>query len=81
MEARTLAVGAIRAWRFVLTPLKAMLGLHAVCRYTPTCTRYAEEAFQVHGLRRGAWLTATRVCRCHPWGGQGYDPVPEAAKR
>lgn len=48
-----------------------------VCRYQPTCSRYAVEALQRHGALRGSWLAARRLLRCNPWGGMGYDPVPE----
>ena len=46
------------------------------CRYWPTCSSYALEAFEVHGALRGSWLTVRRIGRCHPWGGAGVDPVP-----
>ena len=46
------------------------------CRYTPTCSHYAVEAFNKHGVLKGLWLTIKRIGRCHPWGGNGYDPVP-----
>jgi putative membrane protein insertion efficiency factor len=48
----------------------------ANCRFTPTCSEYARQALAKHGLRRGGRLTLARLARCHPWGGQGYDPVP-----
>lgn len=47
------------------------------CRFSPTCSHYAIEAFQVHGLFGGMLLTVKRIAKCHPWGSSGYDPVPE----
>jgi putative membrane protein insertion efficiency factor len=47
------------------------------CRFIPTCSAYADEALRRHGARKGSLLTIRRLCRCHPWGGQGFDPVPE----
>jgi len=48
------------------------------CRYQPTCSAYALEALERHGGLKGGYLAAHRICRCHPWGGSGYDPVPPA---
>lgn len=50
----------------------------ATCRFDPTCSVYALGALGAHGALRGGWLATKRVCRCRPWGGFGYDPVPEA---
>ncbi len=47
--------------------------------FVPSCSAYAAEAVVRHGALRGGWLAAHRLCRCGPWGGQGYDPVPPAA--
>jgi putative membrane protein insertion efficiency factor len=65
-------IGAIKVYQVAISPW-----LGGNCRYLPTCSAYAEEALRVHGVRRGVWLTVRRLGRCHPWGGSGYDPVPE----
>lgn len=66
----------IRVYQIVLSPtLRAMSGTH--CRFEPTCSSYMYQAIDRHGVGRGIWLGAKRLCRCHPWGGSaGYDPVP-----
>lgn len=46
------------------------------CRFDPSCSTYALEALERHGVARGSWLTIRRLTRCHPWGGTGFDPVP-----
>ena len=61
----------VRAYQWFISPL-----LPPNCRYEPTCSAYAVEALQRHGLLRGSWLTLRRLLRCHPWGASGYDPVP-----
>lgn len=65
----------IRGWRLISANLAPR------CRYEPSCSQYALEALERHGARRGSWLAARRVGRCHPWGGYGPDPVPEANVR
>ncbi len=52
-------------------------GRPSPCRYFPSCSAYSLEAVETHGAIRGAWLTARRLGRCHPWGGHGIDLVPE----
>ncbi len=47
------------------------------CRFTPTCSEYARQALLKHGPVKGLLLATWRICRCNPWGGSGYDPVPE----
>lgn len=51
-------------------------GRPSPCRFVPSCSTYASEALQEHGAVRGTWLSLRRLSRCHPWGGDGYDPVP-----
>ena len=50
------------------------------CRYIPSCSEYAREAVVTHGARRGSWLAVRRLSRCHPLGGQGFDPVPASVR-
>jgi len=69
--ARRLLLGSIRLYQLTLSPW-----LGRTCRYEPTCSAYAAEAIRELGVRRGVWLAAKRIGRCHPWGGSGYDPVP-----
>ena len=59
----------------------ARRGRPSPCRYVPSCSQYAAEALDRHGAVRGGWLTVRRLCRCHPWGGFGADPVPELPGR
>ncbi|WP_299438274.1 membrane protein insertion efficiency factor YidD [uncultured Rhodospira sp.] len=63
--------GVICVYQLVLSPY---LGQN--CRYLPTCSAYAMEALERHGVLYGGWLALKRILRCHPWGGMGYDPVP-----
>jgi uncharacterized protein len=62
---------AVRAYR------RLAAGRLSPCRFDPSCSTYALEALERHGAARGTWLSARRLTRCHPWGGQGWDPVPE----
>ncbi|MCU0786615.1 MAG: membrane protein insertion efficiency factor YidD [Verrucomicrobia bacterium] len=69
----------VRLYRWTLSPLKTVLfGPLGRCRFEPSCSAYALEALQRHGPLKGTRLAATRLCRCHPWGGCGFDPVPPA---
>ena len=55
----------------------ARAGRPSPCRFFPSCSAYGHEAIERHGALRGSWLTARRLSRCHPWGGFGFDPVPD----
>jgi hypothetical protein len=65
-------LGAIALYRLTLSSLAG-----ANCRHLPTCSDYAREAIETNGAWRGGWLTLARLCRCHPWGSEGFDPVPD----
>ena len=52
------------------------MGPNAGCRFQPTCSNYAIQAIQNQGIIRGCMLALKRILRCHPWGGQGWDPAP-----
>jgi uncharacterized protein len=71
--AQVALLGALRAYKLVLSPLFA-----GACRHVPSCSTYAAEAVTIHGAARGAWLAAKRLARCHPFGTSGFDPVPPA---
>ena len=73
---RSLLRYLIRFYQIALSP---MLGPR--CRYIPTCSQYALDAIALHGALRGSYLATRRICRCHPWGGSGYDPVPRGAAK
>ena len=64
-------IAMIKLYQWLISPL-----LGAKCRFTPTCSHYGLQAFKKYGIFKGFWLTVKRISRCHPWGGQGYDPVP-----
>ena len=68
---RAICIGLIRIYQYGLSPL-----LPRSCRFAPSCSEYAAEAIELHGIGRGGWLALRRLLRCHPWGGSGYDPVP-----
>lgn len=68
---RRLAIIPIRIYRYAISPMMA-----SHCRFYPSCSCYAQEAIETHGLLRGGWLSLCRLGRCHPWNPGGYDPVP-----
>jgi len=66
--------GLIHGYRILISPFTP-----GSCRYAPTCSAYALEAVGRFSAMKGGWLAVRRIARCHPWGGSGYDPVPEAS--
>ncbi|MFZ5609969.1 MAG: membrane protein insertion efficiency factor YidD [Pseudomonadota bacterium] len=72
MMLRRLAIHAIRVYQYSFSLL-----IGPTCRYQPSCSEYAAQAIGRFGVFRGGWLAAKRIGRCHPWGGSGFDPVPE----
>jgi putative membrane protein insertion efficiency factor len=69
----------IQLYRWILSPAQVFLfGAGSGCRFTPTCSQYAAEAIGHHGVLAGGALAVRRICRCHPLGGCGHDPVPKA---
>lgn len=68
-------IALVRFYQWFISPI-----LPSSCRYQPTCSHYMVEALQLHGPIKGLWLGLKRISRCHPWGGQGYDPVPARKK-
>jgi len=65
-------ISIIKIYQITLSPF-----LGKQCRFTPTCSKYAEESFQKHGSIKGVFLSLKRIFRCNPWGDSGYDPVPD----
>lgn len=73
---RNLCVAVLRLYRAVISPLYG-----DVCRYYPSCSAYALQAIQHHGVVKGVWLGTRRIARCHPWAAGGIDDVPEPVRR
>jgi putative membrane protein insertion efficiency factor len=66
----------IRIYRVIFSPLIHLLfGAGSGCRFTPTCSEYAEQAIKAHGPVHGGLMAILRICRCHPFSRSGYDPV------
>ncbi len=70
-----LLTGFVRFYQLGISPFLAPR-----CRFQPTCSHYAIEAISKHGGLKGGWLTVKRISKCHPWGGFGYDPVPQSGE-
>jgi putative membrane protein insertion efficiency factor len=69
---RRIVLALITGYRRFISPL-----LPPACRFEPTCSAYAREAIELHGLGRGSWLAIRRLLRCHPFTRGGFDPVPD----
>jgi len=63
-------LAAVRIYRLLISPYHP-----PACRFTPSCSAYAEAALRRHGVFKGAWMALRRVARCHPFSSGGYDPV------
>ncbi len=69
---RRIVTDCIKAYQYCISPL---LGRH--CRFYPSCSSYAIQAIEHHGIIKGSWLMVRRLLRCHPFNPGGYDPVPD----
>jgi len=72
---RGAVIGLLRVYKRFLSPL-----LPPACRFYPSCSEYAMQAVELHGVPRGTWLALRRLARCHPFCKGGYDPVPPGPK-
>jgi len=70
--AKAMLLAPLALYRLTISPL---LGVN--CRHLPSCSDYASEAIETNGAWRGSWLALSRLCRCHPFGSNGFDPVPD----
>jgi len=71
MIVRIVAVRLIRLYQRLVSPL-----LPPSCRFYPSCSQYAADAIEAHGVLAGSWLAVGRLARCHPWHPGGVDLVP-----
>lgn len=69
---RKIISGIIGLYRYLVSPI-----LGPSCRYSPSCSEYAQTSVMRFGIVKGGWIAIKRIARCHPWGHSGYDPVPE----
>ena len=70
--ASKICISLIKGYKYLISPF-----LGKSCRFEPSCSSYAMEAFSNHGFFHGFKLSLIRIIKCNPWGGYGYDPVPE----
>jgi uncharacterized protein len=65
----------IKTYQLLISPY-----IQSSCRFDPSCSKYALQALNQHGVIKGLWLTSCRLLRCNPWANSGYDPVPNKEK-
>ena len=76
--AQHILIFAVHVHRWTISPAQTFLfGATGGCRFSPSCSQYALDAIRGRGAVSGGWLAVKRICRCHPWGDCGHDPVPE----
>ena len=76
--AQYILIFVIHVYRWTISPVLLFLsGPAGGCRFTPSCSQYALDAIRARGALTGGWQAARRICRCHPWGDCGPDPVPQ----
>jgi putative membrane protein insertion efficiency factor len=79
---KTLILQLIRLYQVTISPvLRVFGGPQGGCRFEPTCSEYCLQAVKIHGSVQGLRLGISRICRCHPWGASGEDPVPASIHR
>jgi len=69
---KKIILSLIKFYRKFISPMKP-----PTCRFYPTCSHYALEAIEVHGVLKGGWLSTKRIAKCHPLHPGGFDPVPK----
>jgi putative membrane protein insertion efficiency factor len=69
---RKIFILPVRLYQYFISPW-----LGGNCRFQPTCSEYTIQAINEWGVLKGTWLGIRRISKCHPWGGHGYDPVPQ----
>ena len=74
----SLMIALVTIYRYAISPVLHALAPGSGCRFEPSCSAYALDALKTHGPFTGGWLALKRLSRCHPWGGSGYDPVPNS---
>ncbi|KKQ92170.1 MAG: hypothetical protein UT58_C0006G0020 [Microgenomates group bacterium GW2011_GWC1_39_7b] len=72
-------IAAIKFYKKTISPVFEQV-FGKACRFTPTCSEYTIEALERFGAARGFSLGFKRVLKCHPWGGSGWNPVPDSIK-